>query len=586
MQIQYISFDIYDTLIGRLYPTEILYGMMGERIQSDGVLRVNKFSAKRIEAEQILITQGKRYYTLRDIYGIGEFAGLDRQQQNYLIRLEEEFEMQNAYPLVEGKSLFEQYKRDRKKIICISDMYLRSGVLNMILSKNGYDVEKIYVSCECGASKRDGTLFKYVLSDMDVPAREILHIGDAVRSDILNAGLKGMKSHRVSRNRAISYNEYYELGFQRLGRILFEFIKWIHKQSEGRKLIFLTREGAFFQQCFHMLYDDDSHLMAVSRKSVIKGALPILLKQNRFSEIVSDWSLQLTDTVADLFKRVGLSVENYENELQNVGIVENESINRATLNQLDILFEIYKQKIIFELKDDQVLFDSYLKQFVDKNDSVALVDIGWKGSMQNVLQAYWRLNDGPQDVLGLYFGTVRKGRKKGFLFEAGDKHEQNTLCFVGLLEILTTPYMGSVIGYRSDGKLIVPVYAKPEFSETSAEHINAVQNGILEYIRRAVYFKEYIDEGLEKAKDKLVRWGCAPRREDIDLLGSLDIYDNGTSMQLIEPITIKDLVHPKEIKRKILQSKWKSGALKRLLFINFPYNRLINYLRKKKTNIR
>lgn len=581
MHIQYVSFDIYDTLVGRLYPTEIMYKMMSERLKSDEKLQVDDFPAKRIEAEQMLVTQGKRYYNLFDIYSSGVFYGIDDKSRLYLTQLEEEFETQNTYPLAEGKRLFDQYREQGKKIICISDMYLGSESLKNILYKNGYIPEKVYVSCECGASKRDGTLFKQVLRELGVPARSVLHIGDAIRSDIINAYKRGLHTYRVSRSGVISADNYFNLGFQHFGRLMFEFVKWIHRQSNERNLIFLTREGVFFQQCFKMVFDDKSELMAVSRKSVIKGALPALLEENRFSEIASDMSIQLTDTVSDLFRRVGLSIDNYQGELQKVEVSGHDSINKLTLSKLDILFENNKQKIICELRNSQNMLDKYLKQFVDKNDAVALVDIGWRGSMQNALQTFWHTTEGPQDILGLYFGATQEENKKGFLFEAGEKREQDTLCFSGLIEILTTPYMGSVTGYRFDGDLVAPVFAEPEFSKESSLHIGAVQQGIFEYIRRASYFKDYVDDGLEKEKDRFVHWGCFPSRKDINLLSNLDIYDNDAYIKLIEPITVIDLIHPREIKRKLLQSKWKTAALKKMFIFNLPYNQLINYLRKR-----
>ncbi len=581
MYIQYVSFDIYDTLVRRLYPTEILYKMMGERLKLDAKFQVDDFSAKRIEAEQILIAQGNRYYNLFDIYSSGVFSGIDDDNKHYLIQLEEEFETQNTYPIAEGKRLFNQYIEQGKNIICISDMYLCSETLRKILLRNGYNPEKVYVSCECGASKRDGTLFKHVLKELDIQARTVLHIGDAIRSDILNAWRSGLHTYRVSRSGVISSDYCFNIGFHRFGRLMLEFVKWIHRQSDGRKLIFLTREGAFFQQCYQMTFDEITELMAVSRKSVIKSALPTLLEKKLFSEIVSDMSFQLTDTVSDLFSRVGLSIENYQDELQKMGVLEQDSINQSTLRRLDILFEKNKCTIISELSDSRILLEKYLNQFVDKNDSVALVDIGWKGSMQNTLQALWQATEGPQDVIGLYFGTTQKENKRGFLFEAEEGRAQDTLCFSGLIEILTTPCMGSVTGYRLDGNAAVPVLAEPEFTKESSIHIGAVQQGIFEYIRRASYFIDYIDVGLEKEKDRFVRWGCLPSRTDIIRLGDLDVYDNNAYLKLVEPITISDYIHPKEIKRKLLQSKWKTAALKKIFIFNLPYNQIINYLRKK-----
>ena len=87
-KVQYVSFDIYNTLIGRLYSTETLYRMIGEKIQLDGLFQMADFSAKRIEAEKILAAQGKRYYGIWNIYSTGVFADLDDQKWNCLIRFD------------------------------------------------------------------------------------------------------------------------------------------------------------------------------------------------------------------------------------------------------------------------------------------------------------------------------------------------------------------------------------------------------------------------------------------------------------------------------------------------------------------
>ena len=95
--------------------------------------------------------------------------------------------------------------------------------------------EKVYVSCECSASKRDGMLFKKVLRELGVSARAVLYIGNAIRSDIINAWKRGLHVYRVSRSGIVSTDKYFELGFQRFGRLIFEFIKWIHRQSKDHR---------------------------------------------------------------------------------------------------------------------------------------------------------------------------------------------------------------------------------------------------------------------------------------------------------------------------------------------------------------
>ena len=64
--IRYVSFDIYDTLVHRLFSTAQIYQMM-ERILNEEKI-TEHFAERRISAEQLLRDSGKVIYTLEDIY--------------------------------------------------------------------------------------------------------------------------------------------------------------------------------------------------------------------------------------------------------------------------------------------------------------------------------------------------------------------------------------------------------------------------------------------------------------------------------------------------------------------------------------
>lgn len=72
-----------------------------------------------------------------------------------------------------------------KKVIFTSDMYLPKDVIQKILDKNGYvQNDKLYLSSEIKLTKARGALYKYVLDDMKLAEKELLHIGDNFQSDV------------------------------------------------------------------------------------------------------------------------------------------------------------------------------------------------------------------------------------------------------------------------------------------------------------------------------------------------------------------------------------------------------------------
>ena len=78
-----------------------------------------------------------------------------------------------------------------KPIIAVSDMYLPTKVIEEALKKNGYtQISRIFLSQECGFSKRSGRLFPYVREQMGAK-KKYLHFGDNYTADLLRAKAAG-----------------------------------------------------------------------------------------------------------------------------------------------------------------------------------------------------------------------------------------------------------------------------------------------------------------------------------------------------------------------------------------------------------
>ncbi len=178
--IQIVSFDIFDTLLFRpvLDPKDIFYLIAG---------KVNKkfdidFVKLRWDAEDKL---KKKNASIKDIYEYIKKTGkLSEVVAEKIMEEELKCEFDILKPREDIRELYREACKLGKKIIAVSDMYLPESFLKKVLLDNGFDqIEKIYISNECGCRKDEERLYDLVLEKEKVKAHEICHIGDNYYSD-------------------------------------------------------------------------------------------------------------------------------------------------------------------------------------------------------------------------------------------------------------------------------------------------------------------------------------------------------------------------------------------------------------------
>ena len=81
---------------------------------------------------------------------------------------EQELEIRFCTTRKVAKEIYELAKYLSKKVICTSDMYLPIETIKKIINKNGYYVEKIYLSSEIGLTKFHKDLYDYVAKDLKI----------------------------------------------------------------------------------------------------------------------------------------------------------------------------------------------------------------------------------------------------------------------------------------------------------------------------------------------------------------------------------------------------------------------------------
>jgi len=113
-----------------------------------------------------------------------------------MVQMELDTERDLLVPILATRKLIKQI-RPKGDIVFISDMYLPTDFLREQLQKHGFfhEGDRIYVSDDCNAWKRDGSLFKLVQKKEGVSYRHWHHYGDNLHGDVKIPRRLGIHSH-------------------------------------------------------------------------------------------------------------------------------------------------------------------------------------------------------------------------------------------------------------------------------------------------------------------------------------------------------------------------------------------------------
>lgn len=127
--------------------------------------------------------------------------------------------------------VYQYCKEKGKKIIITSDMYLPEPFLRNILNKEGYEFDFCFISSSYGVQKVTGNLFKKMLSTVNISAKDVIHIGDSIRSDYFGARKAGIRSILIPKT--INNTKWVNLKSkkQKLYLIILLIIIWILGKS-------------------------------------------------------------------------------------------------------------------------------------------------------------------------------------------------------------------------------------------------------------------------------------------------------------------------------------------------------------------
>lgn len=622
---QYISFDLFDTLIKRNVqkPTDVFQLIENQGIEKyGGVLK--GFYKNRIEAEKAerLENRAGSEITLHDIYS-RMLNIYDVEVMQWAEEAEIAMEIRLCTINYAMADIYKFCVRKKKKIQITTDIYLPYETILEILKKTGItDWDNVWVSSKIGCTKVTGKLFEYELNKLKISARELIHIGDNKRSDY--AIPKNMGIHAIRIKTWVNHMKYpakacysngdhyaigfinnnilgipfeQKLGFECMGPLLYGFSAWLIKLLElnGIKdVYFFSRDGWILKKAFDLFGHDGikSHYFYTSRRAL---QVPLLAFFPSYYEYID--KMFWPSKISTEYFLYALGVED-KRELSEIcshyEISSTYSVQRDELAGCRIFQKIFAEKaddICGHAREELDILHQYILQ-ENMSGKVAVVDIGWHGNMQkNLMEILNKLNISTE-LYGCYIGVDRfynhseSVRMQGFAFDQGHgKDIFNIAKDVQTLfeEIFMAPH-GSVRAYKCKGDRIVPILYPNEQKDTiSVDLLKNYQNGALAFVEKISDYRDLIKISTCFSTMGVLKQFTDPSFTDAVKWGQIIFKDISESSLIVGGDFCKYLKAPMQFLKDYKNSIWKVGFLKKTFHLNLDYyiiSKLITQIRQ------
>ncbi len=607
-----ISFDIFDTLVKRnVYKPTDVFLLVEKKYNLLHELKIKEFHTQRIQAEQrARELSAMEEVTLDDIYTYLKLSDTVKQE---LYQLEIQMEIDNCVPNISMKEIYDYALKKRKHIVITSDMYLPEKVIKEILSRCGYiKYEKLYLSSVYKKTKSKGSIFEVILNEYNLYDRKILHIGDHINGDYIQPRkhkiqsliIDGNKNHLIFHKKVKDSLDYrsmcsvinncmgeetslvQKIGYEVVGPMLYGFCMWLNEQIEKDnidKIFFLSREGKLIQKAYQTLFPDSDipqTYLKVSRQSLI---VPRLSDSNSFDEMMELLKIFLHVPILKTIAEVcSFDCVEFNKELNIVGLSENDNIYSLNDNMKDKVFQIVcrmgKAYVVEQKK--------YVLQYLEQEDyfgKVAIVDIGWSGTMQRCLN-YYRSDN--VEVIGYYFGVNNLAKeefckdivRKGYLFEPDRLNEYSKIRFtLQVFESLFLNTDGSVCKYDFSHDNVKPILLKLEYSKSNADLIGTIQDSAIEFLNRVFICRQRMKVTVDDLMNVYTEFALRPSLKVLELFRDFKFLDGSIIFLLPQKSIWYYMCHLRKFERDLNANVCKVWFFKWLFKLKFPYYYVLKF---------
>jgi FMN phosphatase YigB (HAD superfamily) len=475
-----------------------------------------------------------------------------------------------------------------KRVIFVSDSYLSIADIRHLLASSGLldFLDAGYVSSEFMLTKRSGRLFERVLVEEGVSPASMLFIGDNPHSDVASPRSRGIRTIHIAdkpeaarrarlqlldslsrqntfwvgrharevvealptalaRTDADAKSPHYRLG-ELLAPGFLAFTLHILEKSQElglRRLFFLSREGLTFLRMYRRIVRElgVQHVTPQAEYAVVSRASTFLASSDSFDipGLQRIWAQYHGQSLSRIIRNFSLPLDELTPLAQAAGF---EDLDRPILDlhtepALARFFADPAVQGIFTRERNQAreLFTQYMRDrgWFDgdgsPSDSVGVVDIGWKGSIQNNMYRALAYTPNAPAIVGFYFGlthhhadTDPRNAKLGFMADTRSADWVSECIFKNgsVFEMFSTAMHGGAAGYRRtpDGRVKATIRIDASEQRNFTTHFADVRRGIEDYTTDFLSVLPLIDCSSMEMRpdflDTLRRYILYPRRAE------------------------------------------------------------------------
>ncbi|SFR58729.1 HAD family hydrolase [Anaeromicropila populeti] len=600
-QYDVLSLDIFDTLWLRAVAKPIdIFEIVWRRVKEQGqnIMDLTEFEFLKLRVEMERRARSRvshKEITLADIYQ--EIPPYIVKKQFDLVKLEVEVEKEMGYLNPDILELIDDFRKQGKKVILLSDMYLTEKQIRELLASGGFDlswVNHVVISSEKKCNKQSGELYQELEQLFpEVSKSRILHIGDNKSGDYLQAQKFGIEAHHynVIPNKLNSIYDYekirhdipqpailslrkiaahecsydtpekqlaFEIGASIIGPFLTIFVSHVinRMQQLGIHAIYpLMREGYLLGEllkndCKEQNLPIKVNPIYTSRKA---SYIPAIEKVNR-EEIENIIGVR-NITILELIEVLGLEKEAFEGLEEyfdtKLKVSHTILIQKETSLKEYIITRLLEPENISKIEKfvslERKKYVDYLKQEIGDFSNVATVDIGSVGRIQQWTEKALRM-EGIEPQMSHFFAMGITGERvyngmriEGYMGTYAENQDLMTTIYRSpdVLEKLASVCEGSTIGYERISQGIKPLQAQGVKNDV---YTKIVFQGVLTFQKYWFYFRkhkaEIAQEVINNRRDTLKilhRLIDMPLRSEVSLLMKFEADTNfGTNYK--EPI--------------------------------------------------
>lgn len=581
-----LSLDCFDTLLWR--NTHSPADVFSDLVYPGGA-REPRMQAEALERMTGGFERQRPEVTIEQIYR-NLMPKADDATRAAAVQAELDAEARHCFGFAPTIALMRDAKARGLEVIVVSDTYLSVAQLRTLIARAAGDdvvdlIDRIFASSEHGIGKSNG-LFKPVLKALGVPASAVLHVGDNPHSDQIAPAELGISTvhleqfdatieHRLRLEASMAAmlepetrtsvpvlqpqraalalrdagSDAWVLGHDVFGPLMHGFATWLNgeiadmsaRTGKPVKVLFVMRDGYLPMQVFKTLGGEGIEIEA-SRLTATRASF-------YDKEMVSRYIVRGLHRREDTVGRALMLSDEEVRKLMGKG--DHLDFKRA------VMAPAVRARIVTRSQAcAERLVAHFRSRGVEDGDAIMLVDLGYNGSVQNMIEPILAARMGVT-VAGRYLllreQETAGNDKRGFLDNRHyDYRALHAFCMaIAVVEQMSTVRRGSVIDYEKHG---TPIFAEAGIKGRQCAVRDEVQAG-------CIAFAEHADAGV--ARKPVSDDADARRRMAAAALGRLLFLPSNEEMRLLKTFDHDVNLGVGDVQRLVDQEASTSGLRQR-----------------------